>query len=175
MPSVKTAKAKKSPSLYELPGHLIRRCHQISVALFHQECAALGITPPQYAAVRVLANHDGVDQITLAGLAAINRTTAGELIARLEAAGYLMRRDGSEDRRIKNLFITKSGRDLIDTLDASVQRVQQRLLEPLNKTERKQFIDCLARIAKVNNELSRAPLRSPRPSKGSALVRDADR
>ena len=51
--------------------------HQISVALFHQECAAYEITPQQYAVLRVLATHDGVDQITLAGLAAFNRTTAG--------------------------------------------------------------------------------------------------
>jgi MarR family transcriptional regulator, lower aerobic nicotinate degradation pathway regulator len=161
-PAAKTAKAKKTASLYELPGHLIRRCHQISVALFLQECAAFSITPQQYAVVRVLAEHDGVDQITLAGLAAFNRTTVGELVARMEASGHLTRVDSSDDRRVKNLFITKAGRNLIENVDASVYRVQERLLEPLDKIERKQFIGYLARIAKVNNELSRAPLRHPR-------------
>src|SRR6266446_2270127 len=145
-----------------MPGHLIRRCHQISVALFHQECAAYGITPQQYAVLRVLAAHDGVDQITLAGLAAFNRTTAGELVARMEEAGFLTRRDGSADRRVKNIFITKAGRQLVKDVDAGVRRVQERLLEPLDKTERAQFIAYLARIASVNNELSRAPLRAPR-------------
>jgi DNA-binding MarR family transcriptional regulator len=161
-PAAKTTKAKKTASLYELPGHLIRRCHQISVALFLQECAAFSITPQQYAVVRVLAEHDGVDQITLAGLAAFNRTTVGELVARMEETGYLTRADSSDDRRVKNLFITKAGRNLIENVDASVYRVQERLLEPLDKIERKQFIGYLARIAKVNNELSRAPLRHPR-------------
>jgi DNA-binding MarR family transcriptional regulator len=145
-----------------MPGHLIRRCHQISVALFHQECAAYEITPQQYAVLRVLAGHDGVDQITLAGLAAFNRTTAGELVARLERAGLLTRQDGSEDRRVKNLFITKAGRRLLKDIHAGVIRVQERLLEPLEKTERRRFIANLARIAEVNNELSRAPLRPPR-------------
>ncbi len=172
-PVAKTATLKKTASLYELPGHLIRRCHQISVALFLQECAAFGITPQQYAVVRVLADHDGADQITVAGLAAFNRTTAGELVARMEEAGYLTRVDSSNDRRVKNLFLTKAGRNLLKDVEASVHRVQERLLEPLDKTERKQFIDCLARIAKVNNELSRAPLRHPRASKGSEPVRTA--
>jgi DNA-binding MarR family transcriptional regulator len=172
-PVAKTATLKKTASLYELPGHLIRRCHQISVALFLQECAAFGITPQQYAVVRVLADHDGADQITVAGLAAFNRTTAGELVARMEEAGYLTRVDSSNDRRVKNLFLTKVGRNLLKDVEASVHRVQERLLEPLDKTERKQFIDCLARIAKVNNELSRAPLRHPRASKGSEPVRTA--
>ena len=161
----KTLKVKESGSLYDLPGHLIRRCHQISVALFHQECASYGITPQQYAVLRVLASHAGVDQITLAGLAAFNRTTAGELVARLEQAGFLKRQDGSDDRRVKNLFATKAGMKLIRDVDAGVRRVQERLLEPLDKAERKQFIAFLARIASVNNELSRAPLRPPRARK----------
>jgi DNA-binding MarR family transcriptional regulator len=154
-------------SLYDMPTHLIRRCHQISVALFHQECAAYAITPQQYAVLRVLATHDGVDQITLAGLAAFNRTTAGELVARLEEAGFLTRQDGSDDRRVKNLFITKAGRRLLKDIHGAVDRCQQRLLEPLDKTQRRQFIANLARIAEVNNELSRAPLRYPRARKGA--------
>ena len=161
----RTPRNPEFESLYEMPGHLIRRCHQISVALFHQECAAYEITPQQYAVLRVLATHDGIDQITLAGLAAFNRTTAGELGARLEQAGFLTRQDGSDDRRVKNLFITKPGRQLLKDIHAGVRRVQERLLEPLDKTERRQFIACLARIAEVNNELSRAPLRLPRARK----------
>lgn len=158
----KTAKVKKTASLYELPGHLIRRCHQISVAIFLEECIAFGITPQQYAIMRVLEVHDGVDQITVAGLAALNRTTTGELVARLDDQGYLARVGSNEDRRVKNLFITQAGIALIQAVDASVLRVQERLLKPLNKTERKTFISYLARIAEVNNELSRAPLRALR-------------
>ena len=164
-------KNAESGSLNEMPGHLIRRCHQISVALFHQECASCGITPQQYAVLRVLATHDGADQITLAGLAAFNRTTAGELVVKLERLGFLTRQDGSEDRRVKNLFITRAGRELLKDIDAGVRRVQERLLEPLDKAQRKRFIACLARIADVNNELSRAPLRPPRPRKGADPIR----
>ncbi len=146
-------------ALYRLPGHLIRRCHQISVALFFEECAGFDITPQQYATLSVLAANDGVDQITLAGLAAFNRTTAGEIVERMEAAGLVRRRTSTLDRRMKNIFITDTGRRLLADVDGAVMRVQARLLTPLEPAERAKFIELLARIADENNELSRAPLR----------------
>ena len=146
-------------ALYQLPGHLIRRCHQISVALFFEECAAFDITPQQYAVLRALAANDGVDQITLAGLAAFNRTTAGEIVERMESAGLVARRNSKLDRRMKNIFITEMGRRLLADANAAVRRVQERLLTPLDRDERARFIEYLARIASENNELSRAPLR----------------
>jgi DNA-binding MarR family transcriptional regulator len=151
--------------LHETPGHLLRRCHQISTALFLQECEPYAITAPQYAVLRVLCEHDRIDQITLAGLGGFNRTTAGELVAKLEAQGYVERADSSEDRRGWSLSITRTGRALVADIDAAVSRVQSRLLEPLRPEERVLFVACLARIAHVNNELSRAPLRAPRRRK----------
>jgi DNA-binding MarR family transcriptional regulator len=163
---------RKPGALYQMPGHLIRRCHQISVALFLEECAGFEITPQQYAVLTVLADNDGVDQITLAGLAAFNRTTAGEIVERMKSAGLLERRDDLHDRRVKNIFITKEGRRLLANVNDPVMRVQQRLLEPLTPAERAKFVELLARIASENNELSRAPLRPARkrPSSRSQAV-----
>ncbi len=162
MSAKRTATRSASPDdPYRMPGHLIRRCHQIAVALFMEETAAYALTPQQYASLAVLANNDGVDQITLAGLAAFNRTTAGEVIGRVEAAGFVTRSDSALDRRVKNIHITKAGRKLLADVDGAIQRVQERLLVPLNAAERRQFVEYLARIASENNELSRAPLRRP--------------
>ncbi len=153
--------------LYQLPGHLIRRCHQISVALFFEECAAFDITPQQYAVLRVLGANDGIDQITLAGLAAFNRTTAGEIVERMEGAGLVARRNSKRDRRMKNIFITETGRRLLADANAAVRRVQERLLTPLDRDERARFIEYLARIASENNEFSRAPLRPLAQGRGA--------
>jgi len=156
-----TARSASSDDLYRLPGHLIRRCHQIAVALFLEETADFGLTPQQYASLAVLASNDGIDQITLAGLAAFNRTTAGEVIGRLESAGLVTRSDSATDGRVKTLRITKAGRALLAQVQDAIARVQERLLVPLNAAERRQFVEYLARIASENNELSRAPLRRP--------------
>ncbi|MFO1414549.1 MAG: MarR family transcriptional regulator [Burkholderiales bacterium] len=162
MASKRTAVPPENPeSLYRMPGHLIRRCHQIAVALFLEETAAFGITPQQYATLAVLAMNDGVDQITLAGLAAFNRTTAGEVLGRMETAGLVTRSDSATDGRVKTIRITRAGRKLLADVQDAIERVQERLLVPLNAAERRQFTEFLARIASENNELSRAPLRRP--------------
>lgn len=167
-----TTQRSDAGALYRLPGHLIRRCHQISVALFFEECAAFDITPQQYAVLSALAANDGVDQITLAGLAAFNRTTAGEIVERMEAAGLVERRSSRLDRRMKNIFVTESGRRLLAEANAAVERVQERLLTPLDPGERERFIGYLARIATENNELSRAPLRPVGKGRGGRPATD---
>ena len=70
-------------SLHDLPGHLIRRLHQISVSTFTAETAAEGfdLTQVQYAALFTLRGHPGIDQATLAGLIAYDRVTIGGVVA----------------------------------------------------------------------------------------------
>ena len=41
-------------SVYEMPGHLIRRAHQLSTAIFAEECAEFDLTPVQYAALEAI-------------------------------------------------------------------------------------------------------------------------
>jgi MarR family transcriptional regulator, lower aerobic nicotinate degradation pathway regulator len=175
MTSTKRNSANTNPgALYDMPGHLIRRCQQIAVALFFEECGAFEITPQQYAVLSVLADNDGVDQITLAGLAALNRTTAGEIVDRMVSAGLLERRDNPLDRRVKKIFLTELGLKLLGDMHEAVLRVQQRLLQPLDPAERETFIALLARIASENNELSRAPLRAMQKRQHKSTARSVE-
>jgi MarR family transcriptional regulator, lower aerobic nicotinate degradation pathway regulator len=52
--------------LEERPGFLIRRLHQIHVALFQEKCAAFDVTPLQYSLLTALAQCGTADQTTLA-------------------------------------------------------------------------------------------------------------
>ena len=52
--------------IYQRPGFLLRRAHQISTAIFERSCAHLGLTPAQYGVLSVLAEQPGVDQSSLA-------------------------------------------------------------------------------------------------------------
>src|SRR6056297_1440679 len=89
--------------IYTMPGHLIRRLNQISVALFAERMAQAGLTltPVQYAALSAVAAHPGIDQARVAGLIAYDRATLGKVVDRLESRGLLSRRTASHDRRAK--------------------------------------------------------------------------
>ena len=71
----------------DMPGHLARRFQQIAVAIFHAEVEEAGydLTPVQYAALTTIRTHPGIDQATLAGLIAYDRTTITGVVDRLVA------------------------------------------------------------------------------------------
>jgi MarR family transcriptional regulator, lower aerobic nicotinate degradation pathway regulator len=143
--------------LDSLPGHHIRRLHQIAVAIFLQETDAYGLTPVQYAAIQAVANTPGFDQRTLAGVVGFDTSTIGGVIDRLEARGLVTRSASLNDRRVRLLRLTDAGRALLEAIIPSMLRAQERMLEPLPKRERTEFMRMLRVLVEANNELSRAP------------------
>ena len=96
----------------EMPGHLARRFQQIAVAVFLAEVGEAGfdLTPVQYAALSAIRNNPGIDQVTLAGLIAYDRTTITGVVDRLVQKGLLVRHASSRDRRARELQITEAGK-----------------------------------------------------------------
>src|SRR3954470_14992511 len=72
-----------------MPGHLARRFQQIAVAVFLAEVGDAGfdLTPVQYAALATIKANPGLDQVTLAGLIAYDRTTITGVVDRLVQKG----------------------------------------------------------------------------------------
>jgi DNA-binding MarR family transcriptional regulator len=168
MPTEKTQEDRgEMLDLYEHPGHLLRRAQQISVSIFYDEMGS-ELTPVQYAILSRLAGHPGIDQVSLAGLAAIDTSTGATVCARLEEKGLLERRVIPHNRRQRALTITAAGQALLDELVTGAQRLRQRLLEPLSADEQRVFMGLLAKLVHENNEQSRAPLAVPVPVESGA-------
>jgi DNA-binding MarR family transcriptional regulator len=161
MPS-KTARSRHDAplDLYEHPGHLLRRAQQISVSIFYDEMGA-ELTPVQYAILSRLAEHPGIDQVSLAGLAAIDTSTGATVCARLEEKGLLERKVIPHNRRQRALTITPAGTRLLAALEDGARRLRQRLLAPLSPPEQAQFMALLEKLVEGNNDQSRAPLAMP--------------
>lgn len=143
--------------LYDQPGHLIRRAHQISVSVF---LSILGreVTPMQYAALKCLASRPGIDQVTLAQEAGLDTSTTATVAVRLETKGWILRHRVARGQR--SLQLTDAGRELLRELDAKMPVMQQTLLESFSQPERELFMRLLQQFVLMNNELSRAPLRA---------------
>jgi DNA-binding MarR family transcriptional regulator len=144
-----------------MPGHLLRRCHQIGVAVFLDRCKALDLTPLQYSTLAALERFGAMDQASLGGAIALDRTTILVVLTRLEKRGLVKRRTSPKDRRSKLVEITAAGRRLVARALPSVVAVQDKLLAPLSARERAQLIAILSKVADDNNGLSRAPHRLP--------------
>ena len=143
--------------VYDEPGHLIRRAQQIAVSMFHSTMRN-GVTPIQYCVLRVLQDHPGIDQVTLARLCALDTSTAADLAVRLEERGLVRRMMPMKSKRYRLLQLTPEGAVLVRRLVPSAYVLSRRLLQALNKKEQGIFLRLLKKFVHLNNQESRAPL-----------------
>jgi DNA-binding MarR family transcriptional regulator len=144
--------------LYETPGHLIRRLHQIVVSLCYEGWGELAISPVQYGALMAIRAFPGIDQRGLSRAIAIDRSTIGTVGEQLERRGLIERRTGTRDKRNKELFLTAKGAEVLRRAHPIAWEIQDRVLAPLAPKERREFVRLLAKLVERNNRLSRAPL-----------------
>lgn len=146
-------------SLWERPGYLIRRLHQIHVAIFLDECADYGITPVQYAVMTALLNNPGADQVTIARDAGIDRTNVADVLARLAQRGLVKREAGKQDKRMRVATLTTDGDRIAREMEHASLSAQARLMAPLSPEKRDQLMALMGEMVDANNEFSRAPAR----------------
>jgi DNA-binding MarR family transcriptional regulator len=145
----------------EMPGHLARRFQQIAVAVFLAEVGEAGfdLTPVQYAALASIKANPGIDQATLAGLIAYDRTTITGVVDRLVPKNLLERRASSRDRRARELEITDEGKRTLRAITPAVEEAQRLMLRGLSAKEAAELMRLMRKAIAAGNELSRAPLR----------------
>ena len=139
-------------------GHLIRRMNQISVAMFLEETRSLGLTTVQYAALNMIDEVPNIDQARLSSMIAFDTTTLVKVLDRLSEKGLITRTRSQTDRRKQLLNATAQGREVVSKIQPMIDRSEQRLLAPLNASDRRKFIEMLTQLVNVNNVYSRAPL-----------------
>lgn len=144
----------KSFDFRHAPGHLIRRAHQVAVAVFMEETAEYDVTPVQFAILNSLIDSPGEDQVTLAREVAFDAATFGSVIARLESKGWVRREPDAADRRRKRLWITADGEQAALSMKRAVTKVQSRLLSPLAPAERQQLLQLLDRLVEGHQAAS---------------------
>lgn len=146
--------------LWARPGFLVRRLHQIHVAMFFEECKSSNITPVQYAILTALAVLPGLDQTSLGQEVGLDRTTTADVVRRLEERGLVERRANEADKRTRHVHLTREGRSAVSSMHGDMARAQERMLQPLTETQQKTFMKLLSTLVEANNQYSRAALRS---------------
>ena len=159
MPREETSQGDIFAEVQASPGHLLRRFQQIAVSMFLKECREYDLTPLQYSALAALSVSDPLDQVTLGGMIALDRTTIGVVIRNLEARELVVRETSTRDRRSKMIRISPAGTALLTEVRPLVENVQTRLLAPLAIEEQDQLVALMQRVVATHNQESRAPLR----------------
>lgn len=82
-----------------------------------------GVTPTQYALLKVLSDADGQTGADLGLRLAIDSATMTGVADRLAAAGLIDRRPDPQDRRLQRLFLTERARERQAALDEAMDRL----------------------------------------------------
>ncbi len=145
-------KSSNSWPLGQRPGFLIRRLHQIHVALFQKRCAAFDVTPLQYSLLSALARRGTADQTTLAADVVLDRTTTTGALKRLQSRKFIERSVHHRDRRAQICRLTKAGAALLRQMEASAHAAHRETVADLSKAEQKRFIAMMQRIVAASSD-----------------------
>ncbi len=142
--------------MYQRPGFLLRRAHQISAAIFESACTDLGLTQAQYGAMTVLASEPDIDQSRLARALAFDKVTVLRVVRGLETRGLVVREVSEASRRQMAVRLTPAGKRLLKKAEAPVQAAYEQLMAPLDARQRTHFIQLLQSMTDGLNTQARA-------------------
>jgi MarR family transcriptional regulator for hemolysin len=94
------------PNTEDFIGAVIADVARLLRTAFDRRVRTLGITRAQWLVLTRLHRHPGVSQSELADLMEVERASAGRMIDRLEANGWVERRAQNGDRRVKRVYLT---------------------------------------------------------------------
>lgn len=114
---------------------------------FDQAVEALGLSRAKFGVIAIVSRYPGATQRTIAELLEVTEVTAGRLIERLCADGYLERRPDPGDRRAHRIHLTEKTTPLLDRLGTMAGEHEAAVFAGLEDEEVAKLVDLLDRIA----------------------------
>lgn len=127
-------------------GFLMHDVSRLRRIVFDEFVRPIGLTRSQWWILAQVSRHDGMNQSDLAQLLDVGKAALGRLVDRLEASGFIERRFDEADRRVKRVYLTRSGAKTIHEMKGLSHAMSERMLEGLDARARNALAESLARV-----------------------------
>ena len=148
----KTAKTRSRPAEIEnwdgRLGFLMHDVSRLRRSVFDEFMKPMAMTRSQWWILAHLSRHDGMIQSDLANVLDIGKAALGGLIDRLEASKFIERRSDENDRRVKRIYLTSKGTQIITEMRTRSHEMSERILVGLDTTSRHALVDMLTLVKK---------------------------
>ena len=115
----------------------------------HAMMEKIGLYPGQHPLLFILREEpDGLSQKEIAARMSVKPATIAVMIHRMEKSGYVVRKHDETDRRVSRVFITDSGRKIVDQLAKDRIQLEEECFQGFSEQEMAQFQAMLDRVAK---------------------------
>lgn len=108
--------------------------------------ASLKLHPGQEVVLKALGESDGRTMSALANELGVQPPTVTKMVTRLAAGGFVVRQTSDVDGRLARVFLTDSGRALINEIDRMWKRLEKEALAGFDDKERKRLRKLLRRM-----------------------------
>ena len=113
---------------------------------YDQFMKPLGITRAQWWVLAHLSRHDGMMQTQLADILEVGKASLGDVIESLEAGGWVTRRAGPTDKRVKRVYLTRPAQGLIKRMTVLEVEFNENVFADLSHAERAAMTNSLLKI-----------------------------
>jgi len=137
------------PNTDEYIGVVISDVARLLRTAFDRRVHRLGITRAQWLVLTRLHRHPGASQSELAEMMEVEKASAGRMIDRLEARGWVQRRAKPDDRRVKRVYLTPEAERVHRRIWRVAEATVEDALVDLSARESVQMMRLLTRVKKT--------------------------
>lgn len=134
------------PNTDEFIGVMISEVARLLRTVFDRRVRRIGLTRAQWLVLTRLHRRPGASQSELADMMEVEKATAGRMIDRLEAKGWVERRAQNGDRRVKRIYLTPEAERVHKRIWRVAEVTVDDALAGLSKQESAQLRKLLARV-----------------------------
>lgn len=128
-------------------GYLLRQAAAAYRLRMERALADLGVTPPQFSVLTMLAAYPGLSGADLARLSLLTPQTVSLIVANLERSEAIVRRPHATHGRVRVIEVTTAGEALLERCKERVRAIERSLLEGLPADEEHVIRRWLVKIA----------------------------
>jgi MarR family transcriptional regulator, transcriptional regulator for hemolysin len=127
-------------------GYSITDVARLMRTVFERRVRAVGLTRAQWLVIARVHRRPGLSQSEVADLLEIEKASAGRLIDRMEAKGWLRRQADASDRRVNRLHLTPAANRLHSAIWPLAETTVDDALGDLTVKERRTLTDFMTRV-----------------------------
>lgn len=136
---VKPVQSRSSVAALPRPTYLVKQLQEALLRRLDDITRRFDLTTRQYTTLSVLAKYPGVSSAQLARLTFVSPQAANEMVATLEAKGFLRRSIDRSNRRRLEVKPTSAGTRALAKCDALVDELEVDLFRGVHPTDRDHF------------------------------------
>lgn len=108
--------------------------------------ANLDLTKEQMIVLKKLHDQDGLNQNKLAFLTLKDKSSLTRLLSKMETKKYIIRKQGKDDKRVKNVFLTEIGKKVYAKAKPIIKKTISKMETDISLEEKQQIINTLKKI-----------------------------